>query len=366
MQKKIKIGIIGLGTIGSGHYKRIKSVPEFEIVALADTCAAMMKDYAEPKYSTGLELIHKGGVEAVVIGTPHFDHVPLGVAALKKGLHVLVEKPVAVEVKEARKLVAAHQDKTRILAMMFNCRASPVNKKMREMVSSGELGEIQRVSMVVTHWFRPESYFKSAGWRATWAGEGGGALLNQAPHSLDLLQWIAGMPSRVTANVGFGKWHDIEVEDEVTALLEYPNGATGTFVTSTGEAPGVNRIEVAGDRGLLVCDNGILTFTRNEMGTKKYSATTAERFSKPPVWNVSIPVSEQGVDGHLAVIKNFRDAILKGAPLVATGEEGVASLELANAMLMSGFTGKSVSLPLNAAAYGRELAKRIKTSRYKV
>jgi predicted dehydrogenase len=300
-----------------------------------------------------------------LIATPHFDHVPLGLAALKKGLHVLVEKPVAVEVKEARKLVAAHTDKTRVLAVMFNCRASPVNKKMREMVMAGELGTIQRVSMVVTHWFRPESYFKSSGWRATWAGEGGGVLLNQAPHSLDLLQWIAGMPSKVTAYVGFGKRHDIEVEDEVTALLEYPTGATGMFVTSTGEAPGVNRIEVAGDRGLLVCDNGVLTFTRNEIGTKQYSAATSEWFSKPSVWNVSIPVSEQGVDGHSEIFKNFRDAILEGTALVASGEEGVASLELANAMLMSGFTGKSVTLPLNASAYGRELAKRIKTSRYK-
>jgi len=297
MQKKIKIGIIGLGTMGTGHYTRIKSLPEFEIVGLADINPAALKNYAEPKYATGFELIEKGGVDAVVIVTPHFDHVPLAVAALEKGLHVLVEKPVAVEVKEARRLVAAaHKDKTRVVAVMFNCRTSPVYKKMREMVAAGEVGDLQRISMVVTHWFRPEAYFKSAGWRASWGGEGGGALLNQAPHSLDLLQWIGGMPARVTANVGFGKRHDIEVEDEVTALLEYPSGATGTFVTATGEAPGVNRIEIAGNRGLLVYDNGALTFIRNEQGTREFSLSTSEKFAKPPVWNVSIPVKDNTFD----------------------------------------------------------------------
>lgn len=366
MQNKIKIGIIGLGTMGSGHYTRIRSIPEFEVVALADINAGALKAYTEAKYATGYELIEKSGADAVVIATPHFDHVPLAVAALKKGLHVLVEKPVAVEVKEARRLIAAHKDKTKVVAVMFNCRTSPVYRKMRQMVAAGEVGALQRVSMVVTHWFRPESYFKSAGWRATWAGEGGGALLNQAPHSLDLLQWIAGMPSRVTALVGLGKRHDIEVEDEVTAMLEYPNGATGVFVTATGEAPGVNRIEIAGDRGLLVYDNGRLTFQRNEQGTHEFSVSTPERFAKPAVWDVSIPVAESTFDDqHLTVHRNFRDAILKGAALVAPLEEAVASLELANAMLLSGFTGKSVALPLDADAYAKELAKRIKTSRYK-
>lgn len=366
MQKKIKAGIIGLGSMGAGHYTRLKSLPEFDIVGLSDSNPEALKRYSEPGYATGYELIEKSGAEAVVIATPHFDHVPLAVAALKKGLHVLVEKPVAVEVKEARRLMAAHKDKSRVVAVMFNCRTSPVYQKMRQMVTSGELGDIQRVSMVVTHWFRPESYFKSAGWRATWGGEGGGALLNQAPHSLDLLQWIAGMPSRVTALVGLGKRHDIEVEDEVSAILEYSSGATGVFVTATGEAPGVNRIEIAGDRGLLVYDNGTLSFIRNEQGTREYSRTTTERFGRSSVWNVTIPVKDNSFDEqHLSIHKNFRDAILTGAPLVAPLEDGVASLELANAMLLSGFTGKSVSLPLNAEAYSKELKKRIKRSRFK-
>lgn len=366
MQKKIKVGVIGLGVMGAGHYARLKTIPEFDVVGLSDARAEMLKKYSEPAYATGHELIAKSGAEAVVIATPHFDHVPLAIAALEKGLHVLVEKPVAVEVKEARRLIAAHAGTSLTAGVVFNCRTSPVYAKMRQMVTGGELGEIQRVSMVVTQWFRPESYFKSAGWRATWGGEGGGALLNQAPHSLDLLQWIAGMPSRVTALVGLGKRHDIEVEDEVTAILEYSSGATGVFVTATGEAPGVNRIEVAGDRGLLLYDNGVLTFIRNEQGTREYSQSTTERFGKPSVWNVTIPVKDSSFDDqHLAIHKNFRDAILKGVPLVAPLEEGVASLELANAMLLSGFTGKSVSFPLDAEAYSKELKKRIKTSRFK-
>ncbi|MBL8028736.1 MAG: Gfo/Idh/MocA family oxidoreductase [Fibrobacteres bacterium] len=366
MDKKIKIGIIGLGAMGKGHYKNIKTVPEFEITALSDVNMDGMKDYSEAKFASGEELINKGDVEAIVIVTPHFDHVPLAVAALKKGLHVLIEKPVSVQMKDAKILLDAHKDKGRVVACVFNNRTSQVYMKMREMVSSGELGAIQRVNMTVTQWFRSDAYFKSAGWRATWAGEGGGALLNQCPHSLDLLQWITGMPKRVTANVGFGKHHDIEVEDEVTAILEYPNGAVGTFVTSTAEAPGLNRIEIAGDQGLLICDNNNLTYTRNEVRAKKFLKETEERFAVPPVWNVSIPAKVPTFDElHQNIHRNFKDAILKGVAPVASLQESVNSLELANAMLLSGFLNKPVDLPIDSEIYAAELEKRMKTSRFK-
>jgi predicted dehydrogenase len=366
MDKKIKIGIIGLGAMGKGHYRNIKTIPEFEITALSDINMEGMKEFSEPKFSSGSELINKGNVDAIVIVTPHFDHVPLAIEALKKGLHVLIEKPVAVQMKDAKMLLDAHRDKSRVVACMFNNRTSPVYKKIKELVASGELGSVQRIDMTVTNWFRSNAYFKSAGWRATWAGEGGGVLLNQCPHNLDLLQWIAGMPSRLTANVGFGKHHDIEVEDEVLALLEFQNGAVGTFVTSTGEAPGVNRMEIAGDQGLLVWDNVNLVYTRNEIKTKKYLAETEERFNRPPVWNISIPVKNTAfAEQHQAVHENFRDAILKGTVPVAPLEESVNSLELANAMLLSGFLNKSIALPIDSELYAFELEKRMKKSRYK-
>ncbi len=363
---KIRIGIIGMGSMGKGHYSNIKTIPEFEITALSDVNPDSLKDYKETKFEKPEALINSGLVDAVAIVTPHFSHVPLATEALKKGLHVLVEKPVAVHVNEVRGLLKAHTDKKLKLAVMFNCRTNPPNAKIKQMISSGELGRLQRASMIVTDWYRPEAYFKSAGWRATWAGEGGGALLNQCPHNLDLFQWFVGMPSRITANVGFGKFHDIEVEDEVSALLEFPGGMTGVFITSTGEAPGTNRIEIAGDKGKLTLENGVLSFVRNEIPTSEHLKTTTERFEKPAVWNVAIPVREIGFnEQHQSIHRNFKDAILKDTPLIAPVSEGMASLELANAMLLSGFLKKTIDLPLDGDCYFTELQKRMKTSRFK-
>jgi predicted dehydrogenase len=295
---------------------------------------------------------------------PHYDHTTLGIAALEAGLHVLVEKPISVHKADCERLIAAHTSEKQVFAAMFNQRTDPRYRKLRALIQSGELGALQRVQWTITDWFRSEFYYQSGGWRATWAGEGGGVLLNQCPHQLDLWQWLFGMPETVRAFHSLGKYHGIEVEDEVTAYLEYANGCTGVFITTTGEAPGTNRLEVVGDRGKIVIEGNSFSFVRNEVPTREHSRAVQAGFTRPEVWNVDIPVSGHG-EQHLGILKNFARAVLDGEELTARAEEGVHSVELANAMLMSGFTGKTVALPLDAPAYEALLQEKIATSTYK-
>jgi predicted dehydrogenase len=249
--------------------------------------------------------------------------------------------------------------------IMFQQRLSPVMRKLKDLVGSGELGRITRVNWIITNWFRSDRYYAGGGWRGTWAGEGGGVLMNQCPHNLDLLQWICGMPVRVHAHVGFGKWHkDIEVEDEVTAYLEYANGATGVFITTTAEAPGVNRFEICGENGQLVAENGELRYRRNRVSALEFLRTTKEAFSSPEVWDIRVPLDGTNA-GHDGITQNFVDAILKGVPLVAPGAEGIRQVELGSAMLQSGITGKTVELPLDGRAFKRMLQRLIRESKGK-
>ena len=310
-------------------------------------------------------MFRSGKIDAVLIATHHYAHTDIGIAALKAGLHVLVEKPISVEKADALKLIAAHRDRKQVFAAMFNQRTDPYYRKLRHLVTTGELGRIQRINWIITDWFRTEAYYAQGGWRATWAGEGGGVLLNQCPHNLDLFQWIFGMPAKVRGFCQLGRHHRIEVEDEVTAYFEYADGSTGVFITSTGEAPGTNRLEVAGDRGRLVVEDGRMEFRRNEVPAREYSRSTKEMFAAPPVWNISIPLPPDRGEQHIGILKNFTNAILRGEPLIAPASEGVHSVELANAILLSSLEDRTVELPLSAPRYSRLLAslKKESTSR---
>jgi len=281
---------------------------------------------------------------------------------LQAGRHVLVEKPIAVHKADAERFLAAYTNEKLVFAAMFNQRTDPFYLKIRELVRNGELGEVRRVNWTITNWFRTEAYYASSEWRATWAGEGGGVLLNQSPHNIDLLQWIFGMPARVRAFCGLGRYHNIEVEDDVTAYFEYPNGATAVFITSTGEAPGTNRLEIAAERGRLVYENDALTFLRNEVPTTEFSRTSAKPFDAPACTEIKFPLQGHGGQ-HVAVLQNFVDAILDGTPLIAPAPEGLHSVELANAMLYSSLTKQTVELPLDAAAYEQTLKGLIANSR---
>ena len=294
--------------------------------------------------------------DLVIIATPHYFHTTQGVAALEAGYHVLVEKPISVHKQDCEKLIAAHTDKTKIFAAMFNQRTDPAFLKLRDLIQGGELGELRRVNWIITNWFRTESYYQSSAWRATWKGEGGGVLLNQCPHQIDLLQWMCGMPTTIRAQAAIGKYHDIEVEDDVTAFFEWPNGATGVFITSTGEAPGTNRLEIVGERGRVVLENDQLTFTRNESAMTEYGATAEGGFDQPDTWNIEIPLSGKGSQ-HQGIMQNVVNAIRSGEELISPAAEGIHSVELANTMLYAGLTGETVTLPLDSATYATFLQK---------
>ncbi len=368
--KKIKLGIIGMGSMGRNHANNILAgaAPRCELTAVADAFAASLEPFKDKvkTFTSGEDLIRSGEVEAVLIATPHYFHTSIGIDALEQGLHVLVEKPISVHKADCERLIAASEKRPKqVFAAMFNMRPYPVFQKLKSMIDSGELGAIRRLNWIVTTWFRSDSYYASGGWRATWAGEGGGVLLNQCPHNLDLFQWLFGMPSRVHGFCRFGQYHDIEVEDDVTAYLEYADGKTGIFITTTGEAPGTNRLEVTADRGRLIVENNRITFDRTEVSVAEFNRTTQQGFGTPPVWHCEIPLEVAEVGNHMVIVRNFADAILDGTPLIAPGAEGLNSVELANAITYSTFTGKPVDMPLDGSAYEAALQEKIAQSKPK-
>ncbi|GDY12588.1 oxidoreductase [Planctomycetota bacterium] len=366
----LRFGIIGLGNMGAAHADSLlaRKIPRAELAAVCDVEAERMNRFAGGQvkaFSTAEALIKSRTCNAVLIATAHYEHTTLGIAALAAGLHVMVEKPISVHKADAERLIAAYEarpDKDQVFAAMFNQRTDPKYVKLKQLIDTGELGEIRRISWIITDWFRSEAYYASGGWRATWKGEGGGVLINQCPHQLDLMQWLFGLPVRVRAHVALGKWHQIEVEDQVTAYLEYANGASGVFITTTGEAPGTNRLEVAAERGRVVIEEGKIRWTRNTVPMSEYSRTTSERFGRPDTWQVEIPTNGNGGQ-HVEILQNFTNAVLDGKPLIAPAGEGIRSVELGNAMLLSGLTDKTVDLPLDGKAYEKLLKKLIADSK---
>ena len=368
----LKLGIIGVGNIGSGHVNRVKegSCPDIVVTAVADRKASRREWAAEALpgaaiFTEGSELIKSGACEAVLIATPHYQHPTLAQEAFEAGLHVLCEKPAGVYTLQVRDMMAAADKRPDLIfAMMFNQRTNCVYRKMKEMIDGGEIGEIKRMNWIVTDWYRTQFYYDSGAWRATWKGEGGGVLLNQCPHQLDLLQWLCGLPARVHAFAHEGKWHDVEVEDDVTAYLEFPNGATGVFITTTGDAPGTNRLEITGTLGKLVCENDVLTFQKLAVNEREWCATCQEGFRKPDCETITVETDGENPQ-HVGVMNAFAAAIEKGAPLVADGREGINGLMLSNAIHLSAWTGETVSLPIDEKKFYELLMEKCKTSRHK-
>ena len=364
----VRIGLIGLGGIAHHHLGTFPKLKGFTFTAAADIVPDPLKQVVDKHnvkgFDDGIKLLDSGLVDAVIICTPHYDHPKLAMAAFERGIHVLTEKPVAVTAKAAAEVNEAHKKHPKLVyAAMFQQRTNAAWKKVKSMVAAGDVGEILRVNWIISNWFRTQSYYDSGGWRATWRGEGGGVLINQCPHNLDLFQWFVGMPSKVQAIVGIGKYHQIEVEDDVTAGMSFDNGATGVFITSTGEAPGTNRLEICGDHGKLVVDEGRVIFDKNEIPCREFCKTSSERFASPPRSRYVIEPAK-GDEGHHVITQNFINAILHGEQLIAPGEEGIHGLELGNAMLMSGITGQPVSVPTDREAYDQLIQKLIKDSTF--
>ena len=370
--EKVRLGIIGIGNMGSAHAENIMAgkCPEITLTAAADRRESRRK-WAEANlpgvqiFTEGEDLIASGACDAILIAVPHYQHPTLAISGFAHGLHVMCEKPAGVYTLQVREMMAAadaHPELT--FGMMFNQRTNCVYRKLKEMIDNGELGQLKRMNWLITDWYRTQFYYDSGAWRATWAGEGGGVLLNQCPHQLDLLQWLCGLPKSVQAFCHEGKWHDIEVEDDVTAYLEFENGATGVFVTTTGEAPGTNRLEISGSKGKAVCENDKLLFWKNEVDEREWCVTCGEGFKKPECTQTEVETDGQNPQ-HPAVLNAFAAHILRGEPLIADGREGIRGLMLSNAMHLSAWLGKPVTLPIDEELFYSLLKERCKTSRHK-
>ena len=373
MEKKIKLGIIGIGNMGTAHAKNVISgkCPEFSLVAVADANADRVKWFQDNVsaevtcFHDAMEMLDSGLIEACIVAVPHYEHVRYAVECMKREIHVMVEKPAGVYTKQVRRMnEEAGKHPNVVFGMMFNQRTNHVYRKMRELVQSGEYGNIRRTNWIITNWYRPQAYYDSGDWRATWSGEGGGVLLNQCPHQLDLWQWICGMPVKVESHLHFGLWHDIEVEDDVTAYVEYENGATGVFITTTGDACGTNRFEIQMDKAKLVVENEKLTVFEFEVAEPEFSANNNAPFGNITAKEI-IPETDGENPQHVGVMNAWAGAILRGTPLVARGTEGINGLMLSNAMHLSAFLGKAVELPIDEELYYEELKKRVANSRQK-
>lgn len=365
--KEVRLGVIGCGGMARAHMSQFSNVDRLKFVAAADSFADNLKlvseQYNVQGFTDGYELIKSGTVDAILIATPHYFHPPYAIAGLKAGLHVLTEKPVAVAASAAQAVndVAAANPKLKYAAM-FQLRTIPKWRKAKQLIDDGRLGQITRVSWTITTWFRTQKYYDGGAWRATWEGEGGGVLTNQCPHNLDLLQWLAGMPEKVSAHVALGKYHDIEVEDEVVATLHYPGGAVGTFITSTAEAPGTDIFEIVGDKGKLTIERGHkMTLQENSEPALAFLKNSPTAWATPAVTTSTIECPEGGT--HRDIMQNFVGAILDNEPLIASGVEGLNSVELANAMIYSGLMQKPVDLPMDRKAFDVLLAELIEKSK---
>ncbi len=365
---KLRLGIVGLGNIGKFHtgYLLEGKISRCELAAVSDAFAPNLEPFKAKGIATFdkcEDMIRSGKIDAIVVATPHFLHTTLGIDALKNGLHTMIEKPISAHKADAERLFAvAKEHPKQVFAGMFQMRVEPRYLKLRKLIEE-ELGKLVRVNWIITDWFRTEAYYASGGWRATWKGEGGGVLLNQCLHQLDMLQWLCGMPSKVRGFCQIGQFHDIEVEDAVNCYLEWPNGATGSFISSTGEAPGTNRFELVGTRGKVVLENNKLSFTRNDADMIEFSKTVKSGFAKPEVWNIDIPF-DSVPNAHAVLLQNFVDAILDGTPLIAPGYEGMGSVELANVLLYSSLIDQSVTLPMDGAAWEAKLNELIANSKH--
>lgn len=362
--EQVKLGIIGVGNQGCSHIRKILKglTPEIKLVSVADikedrrVWAKENLPEGIKVYNSGSELINSNSVDAVLIAVPHYSHPQLAIEAFQAHLHVMCEKPAGVYTRQVREMNAAADQTDVTFGMMFNQRTNPLYIKMHEIVQSREYGDIMRVTWIITNWFRTQSYYDSGDWRGTWDGEGGGVLLNQCPHQLDLLQWICGMPLAITAHCENGKWHNIECEDDVTAYLEYANGATGVFITSTGEAPGTNRFEISMEKGKLVCENNKLKLYKTDVNVREFCKNAPGGFDTPKFTEEEI-VIEGDNPQHVGVLNAFSGNILHGTPLIAKGQEGINGLSISNAMHLSSWLGKKVTIPVDEDTFLAELNK---------
>ncbi len=374
MGKKLKLGLVGLGNMGSVHVKNLMQMENVELVGVCDIVHEKADRFAKEAHTTAYydstDMMERAGLEAIQIAVPHYDHTTISVEAFHRGLHVLCEKPLAVHINDALKSIRAYEDALKknpslVFGIMFQERTLPHYRKIKEILDSGLLGRLTRVTWIDTTRFRSQFYYNSGGWRATWAGEGGGILTNQCPHTLDMYQWLFGVPKTISAYAAIGKYHDIEVEDEVSACLIHENGMIGNLIVTTAESPGTNRLEIAGENGKLVYEDNRLTLWKNEMSMLKLIEVSDQLFDHIRTHEEEVPYASDAPSGHKVVIDRFvRRALGEDCPLIADGREGLNSVEIANGIMMSHFDQHPVEIAACGDEFERKLKELIASSRY--
>lgn len=365
----VRFGIVGVGNIGTSHvqYFLAGDVEGGVLTAACDLKQERLDWVTEVSggkvacFTDYHEMMKSGLIDAIIIAVPHYFHPIIGMEAFEAGLHVLSEKPIGVYTENIHDFIAAAKKSGKAFGIMYNQRTNPAYSKMRDIVQSGALGELKRCVWIITNWYRTDAYYRSGGWRATWEGEGGGVLLNQSPHNIDLWQWIVGMPKRLQAFCEFGKYHDIEVDDDVTCYTQYENGATGVFITTTGEFPGTNRLEISGTLGKLVYEDGKLTWWKLSVDEREFNRTCDNGFATIPSEKTEFTFENDG-EQHRGILRNFASHILNGTPLLAPGEEGINMLTIANAMMLSTWEDRWVELPIDAPVFHARLNEKIAAS----
>jgi predicted dehydrogenase len=362
-----KVGIVGCGNIFPMHAVSVSQLDNTELVAVCDIKEDRLKWVKENlgeeinTYDNDEDFFADSDVDAVIIATPHYDHPSLAIKGFNNDMHVLIEKPAGVYTKQVREMNEVAQKSDKKFCIMYNQRTRPVFQKLKGLIESGELGEIRRTNWIITSWYRPQSYYNSGGWRATWEGEGGGVLLNQNPHNLDLWQWTCGLPKRVRAFCYEGKYHDIEVEDDVTAYVEYENGATGVYITSTADAPGTDRFEITGNKGKIVVEGSQIKFWRLRTPERQFNEEYEGGFGSPECWKCDIPVHGNATQ-HVGIIKDWIDSIQNDTELLSPGVEGIRGLEISNAIHLSSWLEDWVELPLDEDLFYEKLQEKIENS----
>ncbi len=370
--EKVRFGIVGCGNMGTGHSKHFRegNIENGVLTAVCDINPKKFKGFKErfgdtiKYYNTAEEMFSSGECDCVIICTPHYFHTDLAISALDHDLNCIVEKPAGVYTLQVKEMLERAKSSDKILGIMFNQRTNPAFKTMKKMIEDGKIGEIKRTNWIITDWYRTQYYYDTGAWRGTWAGEGGGVLYNQAPHQLDLFQWIIGMqPTKVHAFCHYGKWHDIEVEDDVTCYVEYPNGATGVFITTTADAPGTNRFEVTGTLGTLIFEQDKLYYKQLLKDERIHCKEAKSGFETIEV----LPTVEVKLEGentqHKGILNNIANAILGLEEVYAPATDGLAGVQLANAMHLSSWLNITITLPIDDNLFYEELKKKIAVSK---
>jgi len=359
--RTIRFAVVGTGNIGQQHINLLRSgdIKNAELVATVSRSGAAVAA-SVPHFSSLESLLDAQCCDAVLIATPTMDHVTAAQLTAERGLHVLLEKPLAMSVGQSQALIDNMPSDIQF-AVMLNQRFHPAYAAIKRLLNDGRIGAIQRYTWTMTAWYRPDVYYKVSQWRGTWPGEGGGLLINQCIHNLDIMQWLFDLPDRLSAKVAFGRYHDIDVEDEVTAILEHDSGSVGLLQASSGEAPGFNRLEIIGDEGVITWDDKELTLLKADQSVSEHCATTREMFGMPSFTRETISLDE-GVNQHAQVVQNFVDALTQGSRLLTPASEGLGSLQLANGMLLSQWDDSAIALPIDSHRYEQLLSERIASS----